>query len=82
MALDDDRQTYAAFPPDLKAAMKAVASGYGWGREDWMLHTQCCQDALLRGVGADVLADGYRNPHPSCLEYRLKRPETAIEATK
>ncbi len=79
---NSDRQTYAAFPPDLKAAMKAAASGYGWGRDDWGLHTQCCQDALIRGVVADVLADGYRNPHPSCLKYRLKQPETAIEATK
>lgn len=32
MALNDDRQTYAALPTVLKAAMKAAASGYGWGR--------------------------------------------------
>ncbi len=82
MALDDDRQTYAAFPTTLKAAMKAAASGSGWGRDDWRLQTQCCQDALLRGVCADVLADGYRNPHPSCLKYRLKPTGTGIEATK
>ncbi len=83
--LEDRRRlqfTYAAFPTALKAAMKTAARDYGWEREDWQLHTQCCQDAMLRGVGDDVLADGYLNPHQACLKYRLKQPGNAIEETK
>ena len=66
MALDDDRQTYAAFPPDLKAAMKAVASGYGWNRESWALQTDLINRSLLTGTTteADIIA-GYTQPGES-----------------
>jgi len=76
-----DRLTYATFPAELKAAMRAVAQGYGWERDDWRFHTQCCQAAMLKGVGADDLADRYLNPHPACLQYRLKPPQGGVEAT-
>lgn len=80
-AVISDRLTYAAFPASLKSAMRDAGRDYGWTREDWRLHTQCCAEAISRGIFADDLADRYRHPHPDCLKYRLKPPEMALEGT-
>lgn len=61
-----DRLTYATFPAPLKSAMKAVASGYGWGRESWALQTDLIHRSLLTGTTteADIIA-GYTQPGES-----------------
>lgn len=67
-----DRLTYAAFPPDLKAAMKIAAQRNDWCRETWAMQTALIQDALVTGrvLEATLIAG-----------YSLKPPENALEAT-
>lgn len=63
---------YAAFPPDIKAAMKTAATRNAWCRATWAMQTALIQDALLSGrVLESELVAGYS----------LKPPEMALEAT-
>ncbi len=65
MALDDDRQTYAAFPTTLKAAMKIAATRNGWPREDWALQAALLQAMMLAGqYSHHELSAAYAAPPP------------------
>ena len=64
-----DRLLYAAFPPGLKAALRAAAARHGWDRATWRTQTQLVHDALVSGrQTAEALALAYRNPPPAHLE--------------
>ncbi len=41
-----DRLTYAAFPKELKAALRDAAKRNHWDRETWRYQTRCLQDTL------------------------------------
>ena len=59
------RNTYAAFPPTLKAAMKIAAKRFDWCPKTWAQQTEAIAEAMLTGgLTADELADAYRNPPP------------------
>lgn len=59
------RNTYAAFPPTLKAAMKIAAKRFDWCPKTWAQQTEAIAEAMLTGGWtADELADAYRNPPP------------------
>lgn len=71
-----DRLIYASFPALLKTAMKTAAHRYAWCRETWRLQTGLIQDALLRGIDSDDLAERYQNPPPAHLECCI--PQEAV----
>ena len=63
--MDDDRLTYAAFPPGLRAAMKTAATRNAWTREDWALQTALLQAAMLAGqYSHHELSAAYAAPPP------------------
>lgn len=57
--------TYAAFPPQLKSAMKIAAKRFDWCPKTWVQQTEAIAEAMLtRGWTADELAAAYRAPPP------------------
>jgi hypothetical protein len=62
MTPDLARLTFAAFPPELKAAMKTAAARNQWQAEDWPRQIEMLQDAMRQGHSADALANAYSNP--------------------
>ncbi len=61
-----DRLTYAAFPDNLKLAMKLAATRNGWSREDWAAQTALLHESMLAGrYSAAELAAAYAAPPPT-----------------
>ncbi len=56
---------YAAFPQELKAAMKIAADRWNWNKATWMLQTELISEALESGrYDAETLAEAYASPPP------------------
>lgn len=43
------REIFAAWNPELKAALKAAAIRNGWQAEDWPLQIALCAEAMMDG---------------------------------
>lgn len=66
MTPDLARLTFATFPTDLRAAMKAAAMRNQWQAEDWPRQIELLQSAMQAGHGPDALATAYSNPPGEC----------------
>lgn len=56
-----DRLLYAAFPGELKTALRAAAARHRWDRETWRRQTQLIHSALKSGACPAALAAAYQN---------------------
>ena len=75
------RNTYAAFPPTLKAAMKIAAKRFDWCPKTWAQQTEAIAEAMLTGGWtADELADAYRNPPPPDRVFSGAKMQPATQA--
>lgn len=43
------RLIFTTFPPAMQTALRVAAQRGGWQAEDWLLHIEMIQDALLVG---------------------------------
>ena len=63
-----DRITYAGFPDELRAAMRAAARRNAWDRATWRQQTGILHEALVAGhhhpATVRRLAAAYANPPP------------------
>lgn len=48
------RQIFAAWQPELKAALKSAAIRNGWQADDWPLHIALCTEALIEGRATEA----------------------------
>lgn len=60
------REIFAAWPPELKSALKAAAIRNHWQADDWPLQIAMCAEAMMEGRAseADLIALYKKgNPH-------------------
>jgi hypothetical protein len=62
MTPETARLLFAAFPAELRVAMKTAATRYAWCAATWPLQIEIINDALLAGHSADDLAIAYSTP--------------------